>query len=182
MKRIAFLTKNRILWQKIRLLSNGWAEVDLIDEIEDANGYDQVLVDLDTKNCQADDVVTVSYLKDVCDIKMPCSFEKIKATLLEKSDNTSRLRYNESTKSVFLDGKEIFLTEHELRLFLALLGGKGGYVSREKLLKDVWNGEKDLRILNVYIHYLRNKLETGGEKIILASRGEGYKIAERYLG
>ena len=182
MKRIAFLTKNRILWQKIRLLAKEWGEVDLIDGIEDASGYDQILVDLDTKNCQVDNAITVSYVKDGCDIKMPCSFEKIKTTLLGKSDNVARLRYNEGTKSVFLDGKEIVLTEHELRLFLALLGGQGGYVSREKQLNEVWKGEKDVRILNVYVHYLRNKLETGGEKIILASRGEGYKIAERYLG
>ena len=35
--------------------------------------------------------------------------------------------------------------------------------------------------MNVYIHYLREKLEADGEKIILSSRSHGYKIDEKYL-
>ena len=39
----------------------------------------------------------------------------------------------------------------------------------------------DEGVLNVYVHYLREKLERGGEKIIISSRGLGYKIDEKYL-
>jgi DNA-binding response OmpR family regulator len=35
-------------------------------------------------------------------------------------------------------------------------------------------------VLNVYVHYLREKLEDG-KKIIISSRKLGYKIDERYL-
>ena len=37
-------------------------------------------------------------------------------------------------------------------------------------------------MINVYIHYLREKLELCGEKIIIASREAGYRIDKRFLG
>ena len=40
----------------------------------------------------------------------------------------------------------------------------------------------DEKTVNVYIHYLREKLESGGEKIIISSRNMGYKIDSKYLG
>ena len=48
-------------------------------------------------------------------------------------------------------------------------------------MKTVWGDGADGGVLNVYIHYLREKLEAGGEKIILSSRKQGYKIVEKYL-
>ena len=53
---------------------------------------------------------------------------------------------------------------------------------REEILSTVWGGEADSGVINVYIHYLREKLEVCGEKIILSSRKCGYKIDEKYLG
>ena len=41
--------------------------------------------------------------------------------------------------------------------------------------------DADGGILNVYVHYLREKLEKRGEKIIISSRKSGYKIDEKYL-
>jgi len=52
--------------------------------------------------------------------------------------------------------------------------------SREELLSRVWGNDTDPGVLNVYVHYLREKLERGGEKIILSSRKCGYRISEKY--
>ena len=35
--------------------------------------------------------------------------------------------------------------------------------------------------MNVYVHYLREKLEYNGEKVIISSRKNGYKIDERFF-
>ena len=67
-------------------------------------------------------------------------------------------------------------------LFNLLYSRKGEFVSRDEILALVWNGKADKGILNVYVHYLREKLEKNGEKIILSSRNYGYKINEKYLG
>ena len=61
------------------------------------------------------------------------------------------------------------------------MSANGEFVSREEILSQVWNGDADCGIINVYIHYLREKIEHG-EKIILSSRKQGYCIDEKYLG
>ena len=58
---------------------------------------------------------------------------------------------------------------------------RGEYVSREELLSRIWQNKTDKGILNVYIHYLREKLEKGGERIIISSRNLGYKINEVFI-
>ena len=85
-----------------------------------------------------------------------------------------------TNRCAYLHGKEIKLTEVEYSL-LSLLLSRGGFVSREELIRAVWGEGADGGVLNVYVHYLREKLEFFGEKIIISSRGLGYKIDEKYL-
>ena len=80
---------------------------------------------------------------------------------------------------VALRGRIIPLTEVEMKLFRALYEAEGT-VSREELMARVWGGDADGGVLNVYIHYLRAKLEANGERIITAARGQGYKINDGY--
>jgi DNA-binding response OmpR family regulator len=42
-------------------------------------------------------------------------------------------------------------------------------------------GDKGEGLINVYVHYLREKLEVGGEKIINSSRKNGYAIDEKFI-
>ena len=69
------------------------------------------------------------------------------------------------------------LTETEGRLLSLLLRSKG-FVSREALLLGAFGEGADGGLLNVYIHYLREKLERSGTRVIISSRKEGYKIDE----
>ena len=77
--------------------------------------------------------------------------------------------------------KKISLTEVEGKLLVELLKAEE-FVSRNSLLKSVWGANNDSGVINVYIHYLREKLEKSGEKIIISSRKYGYKISEKYKG
>ena len=63
-----------------------------------------------------------------------------------------------------------------------IYGAGGEFISREEILERVWKNSADSGVINVYVHYLREKLERHGEKIILSSRKGGYRIDEKYLG
>lgn len=76
--------------------------------------------------------------------------------------------------AVMLNGEEIPLTEREYALF-SILWEQEGIVSRETLFREVWGGKGEPSVVNVYIHYLRNKLSRGGRNYILSRRG-GYLL------
>lgn len=78
-------------------------------------------------------------------------------------------------------GRHIELTETEHALLRALIEADGATVSREALARCMRGGTSSEGAINVYIHYLRKKLEAGGERILLSTRGGGYRIDRRYL-
>jgi len=91
------------------------------------------------------------------------------------------LEMNLVSKEVFRDGKEILLTAREFRLLEYLLLNKNRVVSRTAILENVWEVDFDLgtNIIDVYISYLRNKIEKGfSSKIIKTVVGMGYIIKD----
>ncbi len=68
-------------------------------------------------------------------------------------------------------------TEKERMLLDLLLENRGKVVGIDEIIKVVWNDEVSSNIVNVYIRYLREKLEGDGDKrVIFTVRGKGYKI------
>ena len=73
--------------------------------------------------------------------------------------------------------RRIGLTERESSLLLLLFKERGKAVSREQILREVWNDEQGVssNVVEVYIRYLRQKLEKGGDtRLIHTIRGRGY--------
>ena len=88
---------------------------------------------------------------------------------------------NLNSKEVFRNGKEIELTAREFRLLEYLLINKNRVVSRTAILENVWEVDFDLgtNIIDVYISYLRNKIERDCPlKIIKTVVGMGYMIKD----
>ena len=83
-------------------------------------------------------------------------------------------------RALRLYGRQIKLTEVEYALLRAIVEADGAFISREALKSTVWGAESSEGVLNVYIHYLREKLERDGEKVILSSRKSGYALAEKF--
>lgn len=80
-------------------------------------------------------------------------------------------------------GKTIVLTQKEYALLEYLMRNAGRPVSRSMIIEHVWNlGFEGLtNIVDVYINYLRVKLETGSpEKLIHTARGIGYMLMENH--
>ncbi|TVS02652.1 MAG: DNA-binding response regulator [Cyanobium sp. PLM2.Bin73] len=95
------------------------------------------------------------------------------------------LRVNTASREVRRGGREIQLTVREFSLLLELLRQPNRVQERLSLLHAVW-GEPfvgDDNLLDVYIRYLRRKLELQGEaKLIHTVRGVGFMLKAREPG
>jgi DNA-binding response OmpR family regulator len=102
----------------------------------------------------------------------------VPAQLLQVGD----LVLNPSTRQVKRGARPVGLTAREYQLLLLLLERKGTVVSRELILRQVWNDDQATtsNVIEVYVRYLRQKLEEGGERrLIHTIRGQGYCLSER---
>jgi len=98
--------------------------------------------------------------------------EKLKVADLELDTRTMEVRRGD---------KEIKLTPQEWKLLKYLMENKGRVLTRGMILNRIWlySPDADTRVVDVYIGYLRKKLDTGFDKRIIHSvRGFGYVIKE----
>jgi two-component system, OmpR family, response regulator MprA len=89
------------------------------------------------------------------------------------------LLINTASREAFRDGEPIKLTVKEYDLLLLLFRYRGQVVPRQQLLLDVWGDSwvGDGNLLDVYIRYLRKKLERPGlAPIIHTVRGVGFML------
>ncbi|MDD2992156.1 MAG: response regulator transcription factor [Pygmaiobacter sp.] len=87
------------------------------------------------------------------------------------------LAMNAAEHTVQRGGKSIALTSKEYALLEYLLRNQGHIMTRSQISDHVWNNEfeYDSNVVDVYIRYLRNKIDKGFEpKLIHTIRGFGY--------
>ena len=97
--------------------------------------------------------------------------------LLEFAD----LRLNRSTREVFRGNRSVELTAKEFDLLEYLLSHPRQVLTRDQILERVWGYDfmGDSNIIEVYVRYLRLKLEAEQEKrLIQTVRGVGYVLRE----
>ena len=78
---------------------------------------------------------------------------------------------------VYREGKEIELTAKEYTLLEYLMRNAGSVVTRTMISEHVWdmNFDSFTNVIDVYVNYLRKKLDSGpGKKLIQTVRGRGY--------
>jgi DNA-binding response OmpR family regulator len=91
------------------------------------------------------------------------------------------LKLNRRTREVFRGVRGIELTAKEFDLLDYLISYPRQVFSREQILEKVWGYDfiGDSNIIEVYIRYVRIKLEENGEKrLIQTVRGVGYALRE----
>ncbi|MDM1349558.1 response regulator transcription factor [Myroides marinus] len=78
------------------------------------------------------------------------------------------------------NNKQIDLSPREYKLLLFLLENKDKVVSRMQILERVWGIQFDTNtnVVDVYISYLRNKIDESEGKIIHTIKGTGYMLQE----
>ncbi len=83
--------------------------------------------------------------------------------------------------TVMRDGKEVYLSALEYKLFLVFLNNRGQVLTRDKLLEEIWDSAGDYvgdNTLTVYIKRLREKIELDPQnpEFIKTVRGLGYRL------
>jgi DNA-binding response OmpR family regulator len=80
---------------------------------------------------------------------------------------------------VRLAGMPVELSRREFMLLEYLLRNKGRVLTREQILDNVWGYDFDpgTNVVDIYIHYLRKKLEKGRKsRLFRTVRGVGYSL------
>jgi len=121
----------------------------------------------------------------------PFAFEELLARLrmLTRKKNRSKtntyaaadLTLNSSTGVCMRAGQEIVLSRREYAVLEFLLMHKGQILSREQIESHVldYSYEGASNLIDVYIRYLRKKVDEGHEKkLIHTIRGRGYMLRE----
>ena len=118
----------------------------------------------------------------------PFAYEELLArvrALLRRSTPSDHLRFADlrlepASRGAWRGRREIPLTATEFELLEHLMRHPRQVLTRSQLIEAVWKGEPESdNIVAVYIGYLRQKLEQGGESRLLHTvRGAGYALRE----
>lgn len=110
----------------------------------------------------------------------------IRLYLQPEEQNAEQLKFGElildlATRRAFRNGRTIELTMKEYELLKYLMEHPREVLTREQILENVWGydflGESN--VIEVYIRYLRLKIEDEGEKrLIQTVRGVGYVLRD----
>jgi DNA-binding response OmpR family regulator len=123
-------------------------------------------------------------------IKKPFEFEellaRIRVQLRTKNGEQTKLELgdiemNLDTHRVFRNSNEIELTPKEFSLLEFLIRNKGKVCTRTRIIEHVWDihFDSDTSVIDVYINFLRKKLDTGKScDLIHTIRGVGYIAKE----
>jgi len=90
-----------------------------------------------------------------------------------------RIELDPVRHEVRVNGRSELLSAREYALLGFLIRHAGQVVTRQQILDSVWGAEPDVysNVVDLYVHYLRRKLEALGERSALQTvRGIGYAL------
>ena len=144
------------------------AKSDVKDKVE---GLDLGANDYITKPFEFDELLAR--------IRVALRFSK-NVTPISNEVTFADLIVNEDTRDVTRAGKSIDLTPREFDLLMHFMRHPKMVQSREQLLNAVWGFDYygDTNVVDVYIRYLRQKIDSLGSPLFHTVRGVGYVMKE----
>lgn len=113
-------------------------------------------------------------------LRLHASLQRQQSPITE-SLQVGDLVINPSRRQVRRGVRQIALTAREYQLLLFLIERAGQVLSRETILRNIWSDQQGAasNVIEVYVRYLRQKLEAGGERrLIHTVRGHGYCLCD----
>ena len=133
--------------------------------------------ELMSMNLGADDFITKPYNTQILLARIHSLLKRAHKSM--EKVNCGSCLLNLSRSVLEFEEREIELTKNEVRILRTLAMQKGNIVSREELMKDLWNDNMfvDDNTLSVNINRLRKKMEEEGlDDVIETKRGQGYLL------
>ena len=163
---------------------------DVLKQIRQRNDATPVLIlsgiNMPTKKVEcfsvgADDYMTKPYDRSELVARVKAIVRRSRG-LADNIIKVGRMTVNLSTKKVFIDDTLLPLTAKEYALVELLALKKGGTVSKESFLSQIYGGmdEPEIKIIDVFLCKIRQKIKkiTGKETYIHTVWGRGYTLEE----
>jgi two-component system response regulator MprA len=123
----------------------------------------------------ADDYLVKPFVKDELLARVRALLRRRTADGL-RSYQVADLMLDDRSHTVFRADRQVDLTPREFELLRFLMRHSGEVIPHGRLLAAIW-GYQDSRVLDVYVRYLRTKLESAGEsRLVHTVRGVGYVL------
>ncbi|HJW83642.1 MAG TPA: response regulator transcription factor [Anaerolineae bacterium] len=129
----------------------------------------------------ADDYLVKPFAPEELLARVRALLRRTEAASSEKPLSYADLQLDPLTRETRRGDRSFNLTAKEFDLLHYLMRRPRQVLLRDRLLQDVWGYDFDgnANVLEVYIGYLRTKLEAGGEpRLIQTVRGVGYVLRE----
>lgn len=128
----------------------------------------------------ADDYVTKPFSPRELTARVKAALRRLQRTVERPTGSVltfQRIRVDTAGRQAWVDGNLLELTAMEFDLLKTLAEHRGLVLSREQLMEKVWetNFYGDLRVVDVHIGHLRQKLGEAGH-LIATVRGAGYRF------
>ena len=133
--------------------------------------------ELMSMNLGADDFITKPYNTQILLARISSIIRITYQNLEAETFEFNGLKYNMSTSEMSFKDNKIELTKNESRILYTLMKSKGKIVSRNDLMKSLWQNDEfvDDNTLTVNINRLRKKIDgIGAEGYLQTKRGQGY--------
>lgn len=130
-------------------------------------------------NLGADDYLTKPFVPEVLIARIQARLRR--AGTADAKLHVGDLEFDTKTLTITRNGKTIILTPQETKLLQYMMQNQGRILTRDMILNRLWMSSVDVdtRIVDVYIGYLRKKIDQGHEKKLIHSvRGFGYIMKE----
>lgn len=106
------------------------------------------------------------------------------ATTAQQSEGSrlgfSDIELDEETHEVWKAGELVSLSPTEFALLRYFVINAGTVLSKPRILEQVWNYDfgGDVNVVELYVSYLRRKVDTGPKRLLHTLRGVGYVLRE----
>ena len=127
-----------------------------------------------------DDYVTKPFSLEELVARLRALMRRAGATKVEERSvlRVGDLELDEDSREVFRAGEEITLTATEFELLRYLMRNPRRVLSKAQILDRVWHYDfgGQANVVELYISYLRKKIDAGREPMIHTMRGAGYVL------